>query len=498
MGRRLVARAPPAVTLRAAGGRRAIRRRRRSPGAHFSAELVGTRSARSAAMATVSFDRGTLRIDGDPGGFDFVRYDARTGFHRAPAHRYRELLGAVDDRVAGSLLVPKAPITAPTLRPYQQQAIDSFETFGRRGVVVLPTGSGKTRVACAAIARAGCSALVLVPTRALLEQWRAVIATMYPGPIGVVGDGELSIEPITVMTFESAYRRLDAYGHRFGMLVVDEAHHFASGLRAEALEMCVAPVRLGLTATPPDPDSPGERRLRDLLGPVVCELGIDDLAGKHLADFDIVRVHVALAPDERAAYERDIAPYEELRREIRRVNPNADFQAIIGSIARVPGGRDVLAAMQRATKLAGFPRAKRDVVLTLATRHWPERVLAFTAVAEDAYAIGEDLLVPVITAETAREEREEVLARFSAGEVRMIASARVLNEGIDVPAASVAIIAGGALGAREHTQRIGRILRPQEGKRAIAYELVTLDTIDEARTRAKRRRLAARTSAAAR
>lgn len=60
-----------------------------------------------------------------------------------------------------------------------------------------------------------------------------------------------------------------------------------------------------------------------------------------------------------------------------------------------------------------------------------------------------------------------------------IASARVLNEGIDVPDARVAIVTGGTLGAREHVQRLGRVLRPAPGKRAVAYEVVTIGTMDE-------------------
>jgi superfamily II DNA or RNA helicase len=63
----------------------------------------------------------------------------------------------------------------------------------------------------------------------------------------------------------------------------------------------------------------------------------------------------------------------------------------------------------------------------------------------------------------------------------------VLNEGIDVPDADVAIIVGGARGEREHVQRIGRLLRPVAGKRAVVYELVTMAT-SEARQAAERRR----------
>jgi superfamily II DNA or RNA helicase len=101
----------------------------------------------------------------------------------------------------------------------------------------------------------------------------------------------------------------------------------------------------------------------------------------------------------------------------------------------------------------------------------------------------------VITAEVARRERDAILAAFRERRVRAVCSARVLNEGVDVPDANVAIIVGGALGAREHVQRVGRILRPGVDKRAVAYDLVTLDTVDETRVRARRRMLAARTSA---
>ena len=103
--------------------------------------------------------------------------------------------------------------------------------------------------------------------------------------------------------------------------------------------------------------------------------------------------------------------------------------------------------------------------------------------------------MPVITAETSRKERSEILARFGEGTYRTIASARVLNEGIDVPDARVAIVVSGALGGREHVQRVGRVLRPAAGKRALVYDLITRDTVDEGRARSRRRHLAAEATA---
>ncbi len=450
--------------------------------------------------ARITFDRGSLRVDlvGDALS-EFTRFDDRTGFYRVAAHRYAALLDrarergiVVDDGIARASRSLRVPSTEPALRPYQHQALAAFETFGRRGVIALPTGSGKTRVACAAIARAGCSALVLVPTRTLLEQWASILRAQFSEPIGVVGDGMNRLELLTVMTFESAYRCLDRYGDRFAMLVVDEAHHFASGLRAEALEMCPAPIRLGLSATPPPPGTLGRERLRELVGPVVFELEIGDLAGRGLAALDIVRIHVALTASERQTYERDIERFTALRRDILGTNPDADWLTCVRAIARMPSGRDVLTAMARAGALASFPIAKRTVVRELLARHRNNRTLLFTATTDHAYAIGEDALIPVITADVGRSEREEILMAFRERRVRAICSARVLNEGVDVPDAKIAIIVAGALGAREHAQRIGRILRPKDDERATAYELVTMDTVDEARMRARGRHRAAR------
>jgi superfamily II DNA or RNA helicase len=454
------------------------------------------------ADLSLSFDRGTLRVDGDVDGIsDLVRFDERTGFHRAAAQQYSVLVDRARARglrlhnaVAPAFQSRRDPGPVLALRPYQEQALTAFDTFGRRGIVALPTGSGKTRVACAAMARSGSRALVLVPTRALLEQWASILKRQFGDPIGIVGDGMKQVEAITVMTFESGYRCLDRFGDRFEMLVVDEVHHFASGLRAEALEMCVAPIRLGLSATPPFPGSPGAARLRDLVGPVVFELEIADLAGRDLAPLEVLRIHVALNPDERQRYERELEAFSRLRREIVRTNPNADWITCVRAIARMPAGSQVLAGMRRATALASFPAAKAAAVRELLVRHRGDRALLFTASAEDAYAIGEEALVPVITAEVARPEREAILLAFRERRVRAICSARVLNEGVDVPEANVAIIVAGAMGAREHIQRIGRILRPSSDKngdkRAVAYELITMDSLDEARTRARRRRFA--------
>ena len=447
----------------------------------------------------LQFDDGTLVLTDPPDlvldGLAGLLWDPRVALHRAPAWRYPELLDALRRAAPRSPLVDEVkprfaarpePWLGLNLRPYQRAALLSWELAGRRGTIVLPTGSGKTQVALAAAT--GARTLCLVPTRALLEQWRSAIAAVYRGPIGCLGDGRRELEAITVATFESAYRLMPEIGAHFELLIVDEAHHFGAGVRDEALEMSIAEQRLGLTATPPN--EPARSRLAELIGPIVYELKIADLAGTWLAEFDVLTVHLGLSRDERTSYDADRRLFSEMNRNYRRVDPLASWQEFVSAASQSPEGRAALAAWRRSRRLLQFTEAKARAVATLLARHRDARVLIFTADNDAAYAIAREQLVMPITCDISRAEREAALAAFRSGALRCLVSARVLNEGIDVPQADVAIVVAGTQGEREHVQRIGRLLRPQSGKRALIYELVTLATPEVRRASERRRALA--------
>ncbi|MCA9591824.1 MAG: DEAD/DEAH box helicase family protein [Myxococcales bacterium] len=438
------------------------------------------------------FDRGTLLLDGSAPAAEMealpgVLWDPRVGAFRAPAHRHPELCAAIVARRLSLqddvLAIDTLECQRPELRPYQKSALLSWHLAERRGVVVLPTGAGKTRVAIAALSDLGASALCIAPTRALMHQWHDEIAKVYAGPIGVLGDGHKSVLPITVATFESALRAMPRIGHRFGLLVVDEAHHAGGYLREEALEMCAAPARLGLTATPPD----NSEVLCRLVGPTVEQLGVHDLAGRYLADFEIFVLRLSLDLDERRRYEADQEIFRDIFRQFRELMPAGSWADFTRVASRTQDGRDALAAWRRMRTLVAWTRGKSRAVRELLRDSWDCRVLVFTADNRTAYAIAREHLIMPITCDIKKRERESALTAFREGRLRALVSARVLNEGIDVPDADVAIIVGGTQGEREHVQRIGRLLRPRPGKRARVYELVTLSTA-EARQSSERRK----------
>jgi len=459
-------------------------------------------SLHQAIHVRVRFDAGTVVLEGC--GADLaapklpgMQWDDRVEVFRAPGYlwpRIRDVLvrdlGQRPDGVR-----PTGQIfegwTAPDLRPYQEAALLAWELAERRGLIVLPTGSGKTMVAMAAMARTGLSTLCLVPTCVLLDQWHSVISSMWSGRVGRLGDGAREVERVTVTTFESAYRNMHRLGNRFDLLVVDEAHHFGCGVRDEALEMSLAAARLGLSATPPLQEAV-RTRLSELIGPIVYQLAIGDLSGRFLAPFDLVTLRIVLTDQERAAYEARMGLFRQVHAAFFRLSPGASWEEFSRQVSRTPEGRRALAAWREARKIIDYTQGKRTALADLLRRHRDARVLVFTSNNESAYTIARDHFIMPMTCDIGRPEREDVLARFRRGTLRALVSARVLNEGVDVPDADVAIVLSGAMGEREHVQRVGRVLRPVEGKRALVYELIAAGTSETAKSRRRQAALAAR------
>ncbi|MBN1960175.1 MAG: DEAD/DEAH box helicase family protein [Deltaproteobacteria bacterium] len=423
-----------------------------------------------------------------------MQWDKRTGVFRAEAERYAEICRALNinqinffDTIANDLNT-KLVWKAIPLRPYQEAALTAWQLNGNRGLVVLPTGSGKTRVALAAAAQLMQPTLVLVPTRVLLEQWITAISNFYGGTIGCVGDGIFNIASVTVTTYASAWRHMPLLGKHFGLLIIDEAHHLGSGLPNEVMAMSVAPARLGITATPSTTlieNNASER----LLGPLVYQLTIADLAGKYLADFDSIVLWVKLTADEREAYLADRQIFLNVYRRFCMTHSDPSWQEFIATARRSDIGRCALTAHERSLRLLRLTKHKEALVANLLSRHADARVLVFTSDNYTAYKLARFMLIMPITCDINRSERRDALMKFRIGELSALVSAQVLNEGIDIPDADVAIIVGSSRGEREHVQRVGRLLRPSIGKRAIVYELVTSATNEVSKANKRRKGL---------
>ena len=366
-----------------------------------------------------------------------------------------------------------------TPRPYQAEALAAWQAAQHRGVVVLPTGAGKTWVACLAIDDRRRSTLVLAPTLDLVRQWYDVLRTTFGVPVGVVGGGDYDIQALTVSTYDSAYLHMEHLGNRFGLVVFDECHHLPSAAYALAARAAVAPFRLGLTATPERADG-RHADLDELVGPIVYRKDIVDLAGDYLAPYDTVRLSVELGAADRRLHDEERAIYRDFlaRNGIRMSSPSGWSDFVIRS-ARNDDGRRAMAAYRRQREIAFAAPAKLDYVGLLLDRHRDDRVLLFTQDNATAYELSRRFLIPIITHVTRVRERSEILAGLADGRYGAVVTSKVLNEGVDIPEANVAIVVSGSASVREHVQRLGRLLRKHGDKEALLYEIVTRDTAEE-------------------
>lgn len=446
-------------------------------------------------MIELFYDSGTLTATGQNPPEPFV-LDSRTNQWRAPASAYRDVVlnlresgVAHKDNAASFEKLSLESRIGMEMRPYQKEALAAWRANELRGVVVLPTGAGKTAVAVQAIEKVGRSALVIVPTLALLKQWYSVLQESFGGSVevGLLGGGYHEITPLTVTTYDSAYIHMERYGDRFALVVYDEVHHLPAPKNAIIAKMMLAPYSLGLTATPERPDG-GHELLPELAGKICYRRSADDLAGTYLAPYEMVRIPIELTAHERYEYAQADAVYRDFlaKHRLSMRSPEDWQRFILVASTSHSGGRDALMAVRRRREIQTNALRKTATLETLLRRHWEDRCIVFTKSVEEVYALSTRFLIPGITYETVAKERKEILDRFREGRYRTIIASDVLNEGVDVPEANVAIILAGSASHREYVQRLGRILRPRDGKRATLYELVTTATGEEFTSRRRR------------
>ncbi len=375
---------------------------------------------------------------------------------------------------------------------YQAEALVAWKQAGYRGSIVLPTGAGKSYIAIRAIHQLNRSAVVVAPTIDLLHQWYRLLSHAFRVEIGVYYGAEKSVQPVTVTTYASFGNLMSNYGNFFRLLLADEVHHLPSPSYSEGALMSPALTRLGLTATyPSEEEQQGEGRRRlDLLlgGPIVYALTIDDLAGERLAAYRTQRIRVQLTAEERQHYDRDFTAcmnFVKQRNLLQRYGANW-LRELHRLSARDRAARAALLARQRVGRLLAGCQGKLQAVDDLLREHVTEQVLIFTESNVVAYTIAQRYLLPVLTHLSTAAERKDILDGFQEKRYRAIVTSRILDEGVDLPSAKIAIILGGTTGARQYIQRLGRVLRRAENKQAVLYEVFARDTNEEGKVQRRR------------
>ena len=433
-------------------------------------------------MLRLWFDKGTLLLKGEV-GTPYGKWDPRVGCYRIKAYHYRDVLEylaesklQVEDDVP--MLPPLEQLKSNVeLRDYQNEALNNWCKARNRGVLVLPTAAGKTFIALKAIQQLKVQTLIVVPTLDLIDQWKKRVKDCLNLEAGVVGGGENTLRMVTVTTYDSAYIHAEQLGNKFMLIVFDEVHHLASTGYIQIAEMYTAPYRMGLTATYERSDQ-RHSLLSQLVGDPVYSVGVEEIAG-HLSPYTYEKISVELTPQEQQIYKSQMNIFRSFLQQRKiTLRSAADFQKFIMTTGRDPKAREALLARNRAIRVAVNSEAKLNVLAQQLETYKNEKILIFTLYNDLVYSISLRFLIPAITYQTSREERREILSNFGNGKYPVVVTSQVLDEGVDVPDASVGLVLGGTGSNREYVQRLGRLLRKKEGKLARLIEIISKETME--------------------
>jgi superfamily II DNA or RNA helicase len=400
----------------------------------------------------------------------------------------------------------RARLDALQLRAWQAEALAAWSATGR-GVVEAVTGTGKTRLAVAAariLLDRGGRVLVLVPTLELQDQWarelRAVLPGVSIGRLGGGGDGDLFEHHVVLATPHSAAQvPIEPPPGAAGLLVADEAHRYGAPTWGAALKEPFS-FRLALTATFERNDDGVADVLGPYFGDVVTRYGFDRaVADGTVAPFAIALASVALTDEERALHDGADRRVRQLRRELvgplgMPKEPRALFAAVAAVVAdadalsrdgpQVAACREYLVRVRERRDVAATAAGKLDVCRVVAPALRGGRSLVFSDTvdqAEDAALLlrGAGVAAETVHGQLSTDRRRIRLAQFRRGRIHALVAPRVLDEGIDVPDADVAVVLAAFRTRRQMVQRLGRVLRLKPDGRAARLVLAVAEATAE-------------------
>ena len=383
------------------------------------------------------------------------------------------------------------------LRKWQTEALAAWEEAGRTGIVEAVTGAGKTRLAMAAIAREldlGGKVAVIVPSRELQRQWEREMYTHFESAdIGLMGNGHsdsLVENDILIAVVNSASEKeLGLEDGESGLMVVDECHRLGAEKFQVALDKGF-PSRLGLSATRERTDGAHDTILARYFGNVVYSLGYEAaMAGGCISQVKVAQIEVQLSDDEQFEFDElseaisasqfelskrfgiPLEPYSKFMEEVHNLATNGDMKQ--GMAAK----RYISSVTKRRKLLANTPK-KSEVLATLVSAiNNSNRAIVFTETISGVTEIFNLLSASGIPTEQLHSkllprERVAALHMFETGQCKALVAAKVLDEGIDVPEADLAIIVSATKTRRQMIQRMGRVLRPKKDGRPARFVLV--------------------------
>lgn len=375
------------------------------------------------------------------------------------------------------------------LRDQQKEAVDKI-LKKKKGQMAWATGTGKTTIAWEMINQLGCPrTLVVVPLLTLIDQHSEDLQERIKGDfkVGTYSSEKHDLQRITITTYQSLVPHTEIM-EGFDVIVLDEVHHMTGPATFEEIwdDIMEKEYVLGLSATPPSKEKTeeGGKIRRDL--PVLDRLKVPKAeTHEYVASQEIHPLPIELTWDEQVKYEDASDLINNAGSQLGTKNPRKIGQMLKGDASdwKKKYAKQYFKGVNDRKDVLAMAKNKDNKVLDICRNHPDEKIMLFTSRKDPLEDITEYLneagcKAEFITGDTSQKDRIRLLEEWG-DEFQVLGSIKVLAEGYDVPECGVAIFVSSGSGTRVVTQKIGRVIRPQEDKTADIYVIYADNTKEE-------------------
>ncbi len=352
----------------------------------------------------------------------------------------------------------------------------------KHATVKAPTATGKTIIAIAWLEKISKPALIIVPTQALIYQsWVPKLSHYGFEDIGEYYAYAKRLGSVTLTTFSSSISHPELLDG-VEAIVVDEIHHLGARTALERLlpKMLEKEYVLGLSSVPEREDNAHEFFLREF--PICYELTLGEaLRRGYVSPIRLIKVPSKMRGEERSRYEALTRKIQEAFRFCG--NDLTKWRSCYDPSRKKYVGQQGIRAIMLRKKLLSNIEAKKEQVLKIVRSHSEERILLFSESIDSIEKIREHLIENGVPCETFHSRiepsrKQEILDEWGRS-FQVLLSCRALEEGMDVKEVAVGILITNGASKRQYVQRLGRIIRPMEGKEAKFYIVYSENTVEE-------------------
>lgn len=353
----------------------------------------------------------------------------------------------------------------------QRKALNLWAKYGYVGSIIAGTGFGKSRCGVLAIGKLlkpGERALVLVPTNQLEDQFAEEFKKWGYEDI---------LDQVTIMCYQSSHKFRN---EKFEMVVCDEIHLGLSPVYRNFFEYNTYDKLLCMTATVPEEEE--YMQYLHKIAPVRYSITLDECVTLGLvAPYEVVCVPIELNEEDKLAYKKANNKFVQAKYRIGGFNTFEDAKAILAKKIQGDAGaaKMFFDAIRERKQVVQHASSKIDKAQELVNQHSDAKILVFSGSNSFSDSMGDALGGLVYHSGLSKGRREKVLQRFESKSERILCSTKALNQGFNVPDASIGIIAGLDSKSLPLIQRVGRLLRLNKDKVGKIYILYVQDSQEE-------------------